>query len=711
MSIDGIRAVDKEPLAAVDYVFGWSNVNGQRIGPRPIGMQAVSQQIASYLPLGNVKSYASVAAMNADVTPAMGTLAYAEGKTYRKTGASGSAGWEVFLDYIPGTQIINAAITGGTANAPIATSASPVSSAPYKQIIVVGPFSGPNSGPMTVTINGVTRALVTNTGDPIAANYVTAKMAAQVVIDTDGKLRLFSYGDAAAIQAAAEAAKLAAEAARDAALGAASSVIPNVFADKITAEAYAPSIIPNFLLLAGLGASGDGGGGLYSDPQTSEPAFGPKIFLPAINRWFTGSETAVDIMRFGARRLGSGTSGVIAANDAAFADAKDWLFGRLVGGALPMLEVGPGVYDYSSFPNFAKHRAQVIGNGDVKLRFHGAGTALSLAGEVVEASPGPGLIKDGAWEMKFTGFQVEAPGSAAGDVVNISAVHESDIDIEVRGGAVGTYAGLRLGWLVSSRIRYRCAANGFGWYDNAEPAYGMIIDRYPVPLSIGQPSTSFCHIHADTTESYYGIWAPHSNGNMVKGTFQAHKDIGVGLLDGCVDTVIMNSDFEVNANHDLYILGNGNTIRDSVSLKLITLDGAAEGNQISGGVHSDITLGGGTKGNTVATNTIARIGGGSISDVGQGNTINQSWDRNNHRWWRRPKVTLAVTPVGTVYSWKNNYGDPIVLSLSGGTVNGVNINDESTDLPGANGRQYVVPPGVTAQWDASAAPTAKVWGL
>ncbi|CAM5658909.1 hypothetical protein MAUB1S_11475 [Mycolicibacterium aubagnense] len=224
MSIEGARAVDKLPLPAVDYMFGYSNVGGQRIGPRPIGMPAVAQQLASIMPLGAVKSYASVAAMNADVTPAAGTLAYAEGKTYRKT-ASGSPGWDVFLDFIPGTQIVNASISGGTANAPVATSASPVSATPYKQIIILGPFSGPNSGPMTVTINSVTRALVTNNGDPVPPNYVSAKMSAQVVIDADGKLRMYSYGDATAIQAAAEAAASAALTYKNAAEAAAGSVL------------------------------------------------------------------------------------------------------------------------------------------------------------------------------------------------------------------------------------------------------------------------------------------------------------------------------------------------------------------------------------------------------------------------------------------------------------------------------------------------------
>lgn len=210
MSIDGIRAVDKEPLASIDYAFGYSNIDGQRIGPRPISMMAVAQQITALLPNGAVKSYASVAAMNADVTPAAGTLAYAEGKTYRKTAASGSAGWEVFLDFIPGTQVVPAAVTGGTANAVVATSATPISATPGQQIINIGPFTADNgAGGMTLSINGeAPRSIVLNqTGSvPVPENYVRKDTFMQAVRDSAGNYRLYSYGDASAIQAAVEAA-------------------------------------------------------------------------------------------------------------------------------------------------------------------------------------------------------------------------------------------------------------------------------------------------------------------------------------------------------------------------------------------------------------------------------------------------------------------------------------------------------------------------
>lgn len=257
MSIDGIRAVDKEPLAASDYLFGMSTVDGQRIGPRPVSTMAVAQQITALLPNGTVKTYTSVAAMNADTTPSIGTLAYAEGKTYRKTADTGSAGWEVFLDFIPGTQVVRAVTSGaGTANAVIATSSTSISATPGVHLINVGPFAAANGpGGMTLKINdGPVRAFVTNTGQPIPEAYVSGGMWALVAIDDVGNYRMYSYGDASAIQAVIEALLVSATAEADRAelaAGAVSSAPQWAFASKAAAALFDPAATPSFISMSG----------------------------------------------------------------------------------------------------------------------------------------------------------------------------------------------------------------------------------------------------------------------------------------------------------------------------------------------------------------------------------------------------------------------------------------------------------------------------
>lgn len=113
----------------------------------------------------------------------------------------------------------------GTANAVQAMTSNTVAAAAYSQLITVN-FTADNSGAMTIAINGETpRPLVTNTGQPIPAGYVQSGMSALVQLDSAGNYRLFSYGDASAIQSAVEAILVEAQSARDVALGA----VPTVF--------------------------------------------------------------------------------------------------------------------------------------------------------------------------------------------------------------------------------------------------------------------------------------------------------------------------------------------------------------------------------------------------------------------------------------------------------------------------------------------------
>lgn len=124
---------------------------------------------------------------------------------YQKVGASGSGSWTKVAE-LPYSYINTQNDGSGAADAVAATSSIPVSATAYAQLISVS-FTAENTGPMTVAINGeAPRDLVLNTGGALPAGYVQNGMSALVTLDSDGAYRLFSYGDASAIQAAAEAA-------------------------------------------------------------------------------------------------------------------------------------------------------------------------------------------------------------------------------------------------------------------------------------------------------------------------------------------------------------------------------------------------------------------------------------------------------------------------------------------------------------------------
>lgn len=214
---------------------------------------------------------------------------------YQKQGASGSGSWLKVAE-LPYSVIYAQNDNSGTANAVKATASVPVSTAAYSQLITV-PFTVANTGAMTLSINNETpRPLVTNTGQAIAAGYMQPGMAAFVQIDGAGKYRLFSYGDASAIQAAAEAARTGAEAARDAAQAAVSSIVPNTFATRAAATAYSPVVAPDFLSIAGYTVSGDGGAALYKKVG-SQPSHAGKFSITLQNATVVWYEIAEEVLR------------------------------------------------------------------------------------------------------------------------------------------------------------------------------------------------------------------------------------------------------------------------------------------------------------------------------------------------------------------------------------------------------------------------------
>ena len=220
---------------------------------------------------------------------------------YQKQGASGSGSWLKVAE-LPYSVIYAQNDNSGTANAVKATASVPVSTAAYSQLITV-PFTVANTGAMTLSINNETpRPLVTNTGQVIPAGYMQPGMAAFVQIDGAGKYRLFSYGDASAIQAIVESLLLQAQAAAQAAIDAASSVIPNVFATKAVAAAYSPVVAPDFISIAGYAAAGDGGGALYKK-VASQPSHAGKFSITlqsAAVVWYEIAESLIDAAMLGA---------------------------------------------------------------------------------------------------------------------------------------------------------------------------------------------------------------------------------------------------------------------------------------------------------------------------------------------------------------------------------------------------------------------------
>ncbi|MFU0503664.1 hypothetical protein [Pseudaminobacter sp. NGMCC 1.201702] len=171
----------------------------------------------------------------------IGDSTVANNGVYQKQGASGAGSWLRVAD-LPYSFIRANNAGAGAANAIVATSSIPLPSAAYGAIILMNVFAA-NTGAVTVAINGATgKPLVTNSGNALAAGYLTAGMLVAFV-DAGANYRLLSDVASAAIQAAAEAAEAAAAASAAEAAGYAALALSNWVVDTFVGDGTADPLV------------------------------------------------------------------------------------------------------------------------------------------------------------------------------------------------------------------------------------------------------------------------------------------------------------------------------------------------------------------------------------------------------------------------------------------------------------------------------------
>ncbi len=250
----------------------------------------------------------------------------------------------------------------GTANNIVVTASVAIPAAAY-QVLYILNVTQENTGPVTVS-GAINRDLVTNINQPVPAGYLTPGMAL-LCIDTGTELRLLSYGDAEAVQAAAEAAADRAEEAAAVAEAAAGGLLSN-FSSRSEVEVTIIPTLVSFLRTAGYYAAGDGGGALYKH-SASEPIHAGKV-QSSDGAWWELSETRPNVLMFGADNSGTHDS------TDAFSGAAEYV------GELGHIEIIAGNYRLESAVEVNTHLW--IFNGEVT--FTGAG---NLVGNWIKYRP------------------------------------------------------------------------------------------------------------------------------------------------------------------------------------------------------------------------------------------------------------------------------------------------------------------------------------
>jgi hypothetical protein len=316
-----------------------------------------------------------------------------------------------------------------------------------------------------------------------------------------------------------------------------------------------------------------------------------------------------------------------------------------------------GIYQYSVSPNWAIQDAQIIAEGEVRLRYTGTGHAVILDGTVGANS--------NVYNMEFKGFIIEAPSTSI-DGINIHAVHHSKIDVRVMG--CGNIA-VHVYFAVCTEFYVTVSGNEEGWYQNAKPFTGLYLEQ-KVSGQIPSYCVFYNPIIEGTTE---GATIKGSLGNIfIGGTMEGCADTGLSLNAESGLNKFFGMDFESNGGNDITISGFQNEIHGCDSVKMVDFTATAKNNSLFGGNYKSITLESGSANNILTGITYNRElydgTDGTIIDSGTNNRLSNNRNAKLNRMENRPPSSTAITVTASPFTYTNTTGNDETVHILGGTI-------------------------------------------
>lgn len=330
-----------------------------------------------------------------------------------------------------------------------------------------------------------------------------------------------------------------------------------------------------------------------------------------------------------------------------------------------------GIYQYSVSPNWAVDDAQIVSDGEVRLRYTGTDHAVIIDGVTGANS--------NVWNMTFGRFIVEAP-STAKDGVYINRVHHSHFDLRVRGAGTG-YAGINVLFTVCDTFNIEVSSNPEGWYQNAKPQIGLRLSKFSTGL-IPSYNTFINPIIEHTVQ---GGKIEDSLGNVfLGGTMEGCDDNGLWLTADAGLNKFFGLDLEANVGNDIYCLGFQNEFHGVDSTKIVDFGSTAKDNLISGGSYKTVILEASSTRNILANFKYNRelFDGttGTLTDNGVKNRISNPVDIKNNKVGLDKAVTFNggwVTDATLNQPFKMVKDTDGFINLSG-TISSPNSADASS---------------------------------
>lgn len=263
-----------------------------------------------------------------------------------------------------------------------------------------------------------------------------------------------------------------------------------------------------------------------------------------------------------------------------------------------------GIYLYSESPNWAIQNAVVEAQGEVRLRYTGAGNALVFDGGASSL----------VFHAAFTGNFIVEASSTAGHGVYVRSLHHSHIEARVAGCGINSNA-LEVEFAVCSIFDFRASGNE-GWYTGpngvqALPKLGINLTH----RAVGE-NTSDCEFRVIIEAvSSHGIVCDYAIQNQFYGGTSEGNPGGYGLV--CTANSSNNSfhglDLETNSLGGIKDGGNNNNFLQVFNDSSITIDNTAILSSLRGGYYNSIVNNGS---GTLMDGLRYSINGGGISGTG-----------------------------------------------------------------------------------------------
>lgn len=330
----------------------------------------------------------------------------------------------------------------------------------------------------------------------------------------------------------------------------------------------------------------------------------------------------------------------------------------------PKLVFPSGIYKYNNSPNWAIQDAEIIANGEVRLRYTGTDNAVVIdadgAGAVVVTA---GLC----YNVRMTHFIVEAPATAKNGVY-VRSIHHSNLGFDVR-GAGATYSGIRVEFAVCTIFeKPTVSINKENWYLGAKPQDGLYLTRRNVAEECSYCTFSNPILEATNTGAVLE-WA--LGNTFIGGTMEGCTNTGVSILTNSRLNKFFNVDFEFNTVVDIYCGGYQNEFYGCDSDKYSIIPSGGKQNLFIGGSYQEFVIGAGAEDNTIVGLRYNRFGSAFFSDSGTRTRLrdlhNLTTNQHHNTILTQSTLAVGVSP----YTYQNTSANDETITISGGVVTAI----------------------------------------